>query len=86
MHVLALRVQVPNCHLLSQIVTYITTIYSKPKVPNYWVLWTLRVKEKASTRGSMEALECIYRCTLKVRLLVPPHKAPKSLNDEGWEH
>ena len=30
------RVQVPNYHILSQIVT-------RSYVPNYWVLWTLRV-------------------------------------------
>ena len=29
-------------HILSKIVTYITTI-SETQVPNYWVVWTLRV-------------------------------------------
>ena len=37
-----IRVQVPNYHILSTIVTYIT-ILSQTRVPNYRVLWTLRV-------------------------------------------
>ena len=41
-----LRVQVPNYHTLSKIVTYITTILN----PNtyYWILWTLGETSKTS--------------------------------------
>ena len=39
------RVQVPNNHILSKILTYITTIL-KPRVPNYWVLWTLGIRAR----------------------------------------
>ena len=35
------RVQVANNHILSKILTYISTILNR--VPNYWVLWTLGV-------------------------------------------
>ena len=37
----SLRVQVPDYHIFSKIVTYTTSILNLG-LPNYWVLWTLR--------------------------------------------